>query len=42
MFDAFGRVPSGVTQGDYLWLGSFDECTAVSQKIFNDANDPNN
>ncbi|KAL5012556.1 hypothetical protein ScPMuIL_011107 [Solemya velum] len=30
MFDAYGKVPSGLLDGNLLWLGSYDECRNIT------------
>ena len=29
VLDAFGKLPSGVVQGDFQWIGSYDECNSI-------------
>lgn len=32
-FDSFGKVQSGLTEGNYGWYGSFDQCEGISAKV---------
>ena len=31
VLDAFGKLPSGLAQGDLQWLGAYDECRSIKQ-----------
>ncbi|XP_062573366.1 uncharacterized protein LOC134235251 [Saccostrea cucullata] len=31
MLDAIGKVPSNIFDGDFMWLGQYDECNTISQ-----------
>jgi len=33
VIDASAKVPSGVLDGHYKWLGSYDECLKVRHKV---------
>lgn len=28
--DAIGKVPAGISRGDFAWLGSFDSCLEIT------------
>ena len=30
VFDALAKVPSGLLEGNWLWLGEYDLCTSIS------------
>ena len=32
MFDSFGKPPSGILQGSFLWLGEYNECVNINVK----------
>lgn len=36
MADAWGKIPAGITQGNFMSLGNFDQCLSISQKVKND------
>lgn len=33
MLDAYGRLPAGLTQGNMMHLGMFDQCVAIAKQL---------
>jgi hypothetical protein len=35
VLDTFGKPPSGIIEGNLLWLGEYSECINISQPFYN-------
>ena len=33
MFDSWAKIESGVMEGNFNWLGDFDECLSISNPV---------